>query len=384
MSEFDPIAGWFEKGFQIRAQKAARTAKAGRSRAGGGGGGSGGSGGSSSGAKGVQLSAGANAKNAVSVVRKAPEVMVKITGNSSGTASVKHHLDYISRNGDVELTNESGESIKGRSEVAAVVEQFKAAQIPKEGTKREFLHVLFSMPAGTPEKEMRAAVQDFCKEEFGNRRYLAAFHDDTDHVHVHVCVGTRDIEQANEPRLSPRKSDLACWRQGFADKLRENGIDAAASQRSERFNFRKPENAVVRQIRADNPASAVYNESRAKDKALDRAMKAATRPETAFVGPVRAPREAKIVTAQKMDLVAALKSDTKPANPYESKIQETKEKTLSSWGEVAKNLQASGQNDLANELAALMRRADKPVASFAQEIYDKAKASKVQEVDHER
>ncbi|MDC6409592.1 relaxase/mobilization nuclease domain-containing protein [Xylella fastidiosa subsp. multiplex] len=219
------------------------------------------------------------------MIRKAPEVMVKITGSSSGLATVKHHLDYISRNGKVELTNESGETIQGRDELKALREQMKASQVPNESNKREYLHVLFSMPPGTPEKAMREAVMQFCQEEFANRRYVAALHDDTDHTHVHVCVGTWDIDRADEPRLSPRKADLFRWRQGFADKLRENGIDAAASERRHRFNHRKPENPVVRQIRADNPKSAVYNERRAKEKALERAMKATARQETGSASP---------------------------------------------------------------------------------------------------
>jgi hypothetical protein len=45
-----------------------------------------------------------------------------------------------------------------------------------------------------------------------------AFQGNTDHTHVHVCVNTRDIDRADEPRLSPRKADLFRWRLGFADK----------------------------------------------------------------------------------------------------------------------------------------------------------------------
>ena len=232
MSAFDPLDGWFEKGFRVRSQKAARTAKRDQARAR--------SGTSPASTSGVKFSANAKAKNTASVIRKAPEVMVKITGSSSGLATVKHHLDYISRNGEVELTNESGETIHGREELKALREQMKASQVPNESNKREYLHVMFSMPPGTPEKAMREAVAQFCQEEFANRRYVAAFHDDTDHTHVHVCVGTRDIDRADEPRLSPRKADLFRWRQGFADKLRENGIDAAASERRHRFNHRKP------------------------------------------------------------------------------------------------------------------------------------------------
>ena len=366
MSAFDPLDGWFEKGFRIRQQKAAKTASRDRARAR--------SGVSPSPSGGVKFSPSAKQKNAASVIRKAPEVMVKITGSSSGLATVKHHIDYISRNGDVELTNESGESLQGREDLKALQQQLKASQVPNENSKREFLHVMFSMPPGTPEKAMREAVAQFCKEEFGNRRYVAALHDDTDHTHVHVCVSTRDIDRADEPRLSPRKADLFRWRQGFADKLREQGVDAAASERRHRFNHRKPEHPVVRQIRADNPKSEAYNERRAKEKALDRTMKATARPETAFVGPLRPPRVPKVHEALKNELQAALKAGTRPSNPAEAKIAETKAKTLATWGQVAKNLEAAGQADLAKSVTALMRDADKSTSSRTQELFDLAKS----------
>ncbi|MCD8459801.1 relaxase/mobilization nuclease domain-containing protein (plasmid) [Xylella taiwanensis] len=366
MSAFDPLDGWFEKGFRVRVQKSARTAKRDQARAR--------SGTSLSSTSGLKFSANAKAKNTVSVIRKAPEVMVKITGSSSGLNTVKHHLDYISRNGQIELTNESGETIQGRDELKALREQMKASQVPNESNKREYLHVLFSMPPGTPEKAMREAVMQFCQEEFANRRYVAALHDDTDHTHVHVCVSTRDIDRADEPRLSPRKADLFRWRQGFADKLRENGIDAAASERRHRFNHRKPEHPVVRQIRAENPKSDVYNERRAKEKALDRAMKAIKRPETASVGPLRPPRVPKVYEALKSELQAALKAGVRPINPAEAKISETKAQTLASWGQVAKNLESTEQTDLAKSVTAFIRDADKSTSSRTQELFDLAKA----------
>src|SRR6218665_520481 len=125
MSAFDPLDGWFEKGFRVRSQKAARTAKRDQIRAR--------SGTSPASTSGMQFSANAKAKNTASVIRKAPEVMVKITGSSSGLATVKNLLDYISRNGEGELTNESGESIQGRDELRALREQMKAKTLATWG-----------------------------------------------------------------------------------------------------------------------------------------------------------------------------------------------------------------------------------------------------------
>lgn len=364
MSAFDPLDGWFEKGFRIRRQKAAnanRDNKRGRAGV------------PLSSTKGVKFSPGAKQKNAVSVIRKAPEVMVKITGSDKGLSTVKNHIDYISRNGEVELFNESGEKLHGRDDLKALQQQLKASQIPNEGNKREFIHVLFSMPPGTPKEAVREAVAEFCKEEFANRRYVAALHDDTDHTHVHVCVGTRDIDRADAPRLSPRKADLFRWRQGFADKLRERGIPAAASERRHRFNYKRPEHPVVRQIRADNPKSAVYNERRATSKAVDRAMKAEKRPERAFVGAHRPPRVPRVQEALKTDLQAALRAGRRPVNPYESAINASKAATLKTWNQVAENLAKAGEINLAKELSELINSAAKPAKSRSQELYDAAR-----------
>lgn len=371
MPAFDPIDSWFEKGFRIRRQRAAKTAQgakrdSARST----------SSGSPARRGAVQFSAGAKAKNIQSVIRKAPEVMVKITGSSDGLASVKHHLEYISRNGDVELQNENGESILGAAGVRDLREQLKASQIPNESNKREFLHVIFSMPKETPEKAMREAVAEFCKEEFSNRRYVMAFHDDTDHKHVHVCVGTRDVDRADEPRLSPRKNDLFRWRQGFADKLRENGIDAAASERRHRFNSRKSEHSVVRQIRADNPKSAVFNEKRATERVNTRAMKAVMKPAKAFVGPHKPPRTPKVYEKAGAELKAAIAAGKRPTNPAREKIEKTRAATLAGWGKVAATLEQSGDKELANQVREFMKAGVVEPRSRNQELYDTATSGK--------
>ncbi|MDQ1817756.1 relaxase/mobilization nuclease domain-containing protein [Massilia sp. CCM 9210] len=364
MSSFDSIDSWFEKGFRVRQQKAASTQGAKRDRVRSGGG----SGPASRG--GAKFSAGAKAKNIKSVIRKAPEVMVKITGSSKGMKTVKNHLEYISRNGQVELVDETGHSIKGLAEVRGLREQLKASQIPDEGKKREFLHVMFSMPPGTSEKAVRDAVAQFCQEEFSNRRYVMAQHHDTDHSHVHVCVSTRDIDRADEARLSPRKDDLFRWRQGFADKLREQGVDAAASERRHRFNHKKAEHPVVRQIRADNPTSAVYDADRAQAKLEKRALRAATAPAKAFVGPYPAPRVPDVYLKLKNELDGAVATNKRPANPAHEKIERNRQVHLAGWDKVASSLEKSGDRELAAEVRELMQAGRSEPISRNQALFD--------------
>lgn len=360
MPVFDPIDHWFEKGFRIGQQKSKKTIQhdAIRER----------SGISPARHGAIRFSGNAKIKNIKSVIRKAPEVMVKITGNSTGLKTVKHHLDYISRNGKLELINEAGESINGTAELRAFREQLKAAQIPNDSNKREFLHVMFSMPPGTPEKALRDAVAEFCQEEFSNRRYVMAFHDDKDHKHVHVCVSTRDIDRANAPQLSPRKADLFRWRQGFADKLREQGVDAAASERRHRFNYRKSEHHVVRQIRADNPNSAVFDSKRA----IAKAQQARVNSHKAFVGPARPPRIPKVYEGLKKELQTAIKTGNRPQHPAYQTIEASRKETLARWSDVAKNLEQSGNFALAQQVREMMKDGDNPFISRNQALYDLA------------
>ncbi|WP_265306947.1 hypothetical protein [Verminephrobacter eiseniae] len=66
----------------------------------------------------------------MSVINTSPDMC---KASRSGLATVKHHLDYVSRNGEVELTNESGESIQGRDELRALREQMKAKTLATWG-----------------------------------------------------------------------------------------------------------------------------------------------------------------------------------------------------------------------------------------------------------
>jgi hypothetical protein len=340
---FDPLDAWFEKGFRIRKQRPV-TIRGDKIRSGGGR--------RSVATDGVKFSSGAKAKNARAIIKRAPEVMVKITGSSSGTDTARHHIDYISRNGEVELENERGETIDRKD----LMQELKASQVAKESGKREFLHVLFSMPPGTPEKAMKEAVRQFCKEEFATRQYVMAVHKDTDHTHVHVCVGTRDMERANEPRLSPRKADLSRWRLGFADKLRENGVEAAASERRHRFQYRRPEHPVIRQIRAENPDSPVYNKRRAAQ--ADKAQRPARTPE--------------VYKSLGEEIKTALKAGKRPENPAQTAIEKNRNEAKRVWQAVEKELEASGHKDLAGNVRALLKAAGKPVVSRSQELYDLA------------
>ncbi|MGZ5199206.1 MAG: relaxase/mobilization nuclease domain-containing protein [Telluria sp.] len=172
--------------------------------------------------------------------KKVPEVMVKISGSSQGMNKVKAHLEYISRNGKVELENESGEKIDGRESVRDLCDEWKSGLygIPSEGRKREAFNIVLSMPPGTSRAGVTAAAREFAKLQFGdNHQFVFAAHDDERHPHVHLCVKSLGFDGM---RLNPRKADLQNWREQFAEQLRVHGIEANATPRFARGQARTP------------------------------------------------------------------------------------------------------------------------------------------------
>ncbi|MGU9945096.1 relaxase/mobilization nuclease domain-containing protein [Bordetella avium] len=179
-------------------------------------------------------------------VRKAPEVMVKISGGGKDMRSIKAHMDYISRNGAVELEDEQGRVHQGKEDVRAVRDDWRGGGIPYEdGKKREAFNIVLSMPPGTDRASVKNAARAFAAELFGNHQYVFAAHDDEKHPHVHLAVKAVDLDGV---RLNPRKADLQHWRETFAEKLREQGIEANATPRKVRGVVQKAEKQAVRHI----------------------------------------------------------------------------------------------------------------------------------------
>jgi hypothetical protein len=172
--------------------------------------------------------------------QRTPEVMVKITnrlGAGKGMSAIREHLSYISRNGKLELETDTGELISDKLSIMEYSHEWKAQvrgkTIPEVSKRREAFNIILSMPAGTPEKAVKDAARAFLEEEFGGKhRYCFTLHTDTDKPHVHACVLAAPLKKGK--RLNPRKPDLQRWREGFAEQLRDIGIDANATPRRTR------------------------------------------------------------------------------------------------------------------------------------------------------
>ncbi|VWB62912.1 DNA relaxase/nickase, TraS/VirD2-like protein [Burkholderia lata] len=191
-------------------------------------------------------------------LRRTPEVMVKITNKAAsaqGIGAVRRHLRYISRNGRIELEDQNGDRIAGKDALRDLTKTWQLGGwgIPETSARREVFNILLSMPPGTDRLAVRDAARDFAALEFGDgRAYVFAAHDDEAHPHVHLSVQVRGPDGR---RLNPRHKDIQRWRENFAEKLREHGVDANATPRRVRgVTQRYPKPAVVHMIaRGETP-----------------------------------------------------------------------------------------------------------------------------------
>lgn len=183
------------------------------------------------------------------MVRRAPEVMVKITGRTRDGGHLQRHLDYITRNGKLVLEGPDGERLVGRTEVQALAEDWRAelAVVKSRGDAPVSLSIILSMPAGVDPGRVHDASRAFAATLFGDRHpYVFVLHTDDQHPHVHLTV--RALGRDGE-RLNPRKADLQLWRETFAAALRDRGVEAEATPRRARGVVRKAERTPVRKLR---------------------------------------------------------------------------------------------------------------------------------------
>lgn len=182
-------------------------------------------------------------------VRRTPEVMVKVLSQGAQTPrAVRRHIDYIGRQGNLELETDDGERIQGRDAGEHLVEDWDLdlesdrrgvglASTSKSSPK--LVHkILLSMPPGTLARGVLNAARNFAREEFGlKHRYTLVLHEDEPHPHVHLVLKAVSDQGV---RLNIKKATLREWRREFARHLRAEQIAANATDRAIRGQDRTP------------------------------------------------------------------------------------------------------------------------------------------------
>ena len=184
------------------------------------------------------------------IVRRAPEVMVKITGRTRGVAHLKSHLAYITRNGELDAETEQGATLAGRFGLKDLQQRWED-DADLDGNRRRdgslSVNIILSMPAGTDAVAVKDSARAFAIETFGhNHDYVFVQHLDDKHPHVHLTVQSLGHDGK---RLNPRKADLQAWRERFAGELRLRGIAAEATPRRTRGRVRKADRGAVLAMR---------------------------------------------------------------------------------------------------------------------------------------
>lgn len=163
-------------------------------------------------------------------VRRAPQVMVKVTGGGRGMKAIAAHLRYISKNGRLDIEDEEGRAASGRDALKDIAEEWRygGTLIDDISPRREAFNIMLSMPRGTADGlTVLRAAREFAKEELAGHKYVMVLHDHQANPHVHISVRA---ESERGRRLNPRKADLHRWRETFAERLRGWGIEAEASR----------------------------------------------------------------------------------------------------------------------------------------------------------
>ena len=225
------------------------------------------------------------------LVRGAPEVMVKVSGASRSFGHLRAHFAYISREGEIALEDQDGQVLNGVDGLADVRGDWQASYpiaeervedgaSGKDARRREAFHLVLSMPAGTSELALKRAVRDFANDEFTGHQYVMALHtpstdpdpEPSPHPHVHLTVKARSLEG---DRLNPRKSDLQRWRERFAQRLLDHGIEASATRRQVRLQREPGRGQKVQQMiaRGAQPTRTVRRVPLDAAKAMQRASR---------------------------------------------------------------------------------------------------------------
>ncbi len=170
------------------------------------------------------------------VVRRAPQVMVKVTGGGRGMKAIAAHFRYISKNGRLEIEDQRGEMMRGKETLRDLADEWRlgGSLIPDEaepGHRREAYNIMLSMPRGTDPLTVQRAAREFAQSELADHKYVMVLHDHQANPHVHISVRA---ESRRGKRLNPRKADLHRWRETFAEKLRGYGVEAEATRQATR------------------------------------------------------------------------------------------------------------------------------------------------------
>jgi type IV secretion system T-DNA border endonuclease VirD2 len=166
------------------------------------------------------------------IVRKAPEVVVKVTGRQRGGSHVKAHLAYTGRKGEIDIETRDGQILTTKEDIAERAAEWSDSLQWRSRPTVSSVSLIFSMPEGTDPDKVLGAVRALAHGELSdNHDYVLALHTDTPRPHVHLTVQAEGLDRT---RFNPSPAQLNRFRERFARELRERGVAAEATPRRAR------------------------------------------------------------------------------------------------------------------------------------------------------
>jgi len=219
--------------------------------------------------------------------RGVPQAVVKLASYGQGRSEAMGQVDYISRKGKLELETESGEKLITREEQKVLIEEW-ARDFDGWRKSRDTVHLVFSMPHGSPPKALQNAVRKVLRREFADHEAVFAIHLDKKHPHAHVVMKMRSRDHGK--KLDLRVNDLLHLREVFAHAAREEGVEMAASSRAARGVGRKGmkrpifymrRNKLVPRSEKETAQEALFDlqQGRVQEKPWEKAMRERNRQE---------------------------------------------------------------------------------------------------------
>jgi len=178
-----------------------------------------------------------------------PEAVVKLASWGSGAASARDQLDYISREGELELEMSDGTTLETREEIRDLVNEWSDRfSHRRDGKARNTVHFVLSTPPETDREATLEAARDWAQETFGEKHeYALVAHNDTEHPHVHIVA---EVKGRDRSRFTVGPSDFHDMRERFAEKCRDRGIEMNATRRDVRGAVRG-ESMALRKMREE-------------------------------------------------------------------------------------------------------------------------------------
>lgn len=177
------------------------------------------------------------------------EVVFKITSSAKNINQLSAHINYISRDGSLELLDSDLNTYIDKSQLEYCIENYQNGYIiPKKNQnkieRRETYNMVFSMRHydDCDSQALKNAAFETIKNLYPNAHFTLAFHNDTDNPHCHICLKATNSDGS---RIDIKKADCLRIRKTFADNLNKRGVYALATRRSDKIRGRQIANNTL-------------------------------------------------------------------------------------------------------------------------------------------